>query len=123
MHCQMLLYATEIGDFLQVRIHLLIGIYREYRVISPAHRVVTILFDQLQRIIKQGHEKLNFGLLSLLVYSLSTVRIFGDMLGAQVIDIDKRQACITAEDKYISHHIEALDAKILITDSIYLLDS
>ena len=47
MHCQMLLYAAKIGDFLLVRIHLLIGIYREYRVISPTHRVVAILLNQL----------------------------------------------------------------------------
>ena len=85
--------------------------------------MVTILLNKLQRIIEQWYEKLHLGLLALLVYPLATVRIFGDMFWAQIIDIDKRQARITAEDKYISHHIESLNAKILIADGIHLINS
>ena len=60
--------------------------------------------------------------MALLVNPFASVCIFRNMLGTQVIDIDKRQACIAAKDKYITHHIESLYAELLGANGIYLLN-
>ena len=122
MHCKVLFNAAKVSNLLQIRIHLLIGVHRKDRFICPTHRVVAILFNQLQRILQQRHKELNFGLLALFVNPLATVCIFRNMLGLQIIDIDKRQACITAKDKDIPHHIKPFDAELLGANGIHLLN-
>ena len=90
MHRKVLFNAAKVRNLFQVRIHLLIDLHRKDRIVCPTHRVVAILFNQLQRILQQRYKELNFGLLALFVNPLATVRILCNMLWAQIIDIDKR---------------------------------
>ena len=82
--------------------------------------MILVLFEYLQWIFKQGYIELHIGLLTLLAYPLAPVCIFGDILGAKVVDIDVRQPRVTTEQEYISHHFESLNRKFLFSKAIYL---
>lgn len=93
----MFLYSAEVGNLFQVGVHLLVGIDGQKRASLLAQRMILVFFEYLQRILEQGHIEPHIGLLTLLAYPLATVCVFGDILGAEVVNINIRQPRVAAE--------------------------
>ena len=108
---QVLFDATDVGNFLQITVELLIGDYRH----ELAVVVATLIFvEDFQCRRKQRYHYFSVGLLAVGDYPKTTVEHLLDIIDAQVGEVDVCKPGEAGEDEDVTYLFQAFACKLLL---------
>lgn len=105
VECQILVDTAEVGNLLQVGVHLLIRRYGEEQSALPLDRTL-VLFDKPQRCLQQSHVYRNIRLLPFGVYPHVAVRPALKHVGGEILQVDIGQSGVTTEQEQVADDLQ-----------------
>ena len=121
MRREILANAADVGQLLQVGVHLLVAAYGEQYAVRLAVGVVPVAVDNLLCLVKQRDVAHVFGLLPCLANPDFTVDVRHQMLGPELLHVRKGQPRQTTETEDVADLCQPGDGNLLVEHGFQLL--
>lgn len=121
MRREILADAADVGQLLQVGVHLLVAAYGEQHAVRLAVGVVPVAVDNLLRLVEQRDVAHVLGLLPRLADPDLAVDVRHQMLGFELLHVHKGEPRQTAETENVADLCQPGDGDLLVEQHLQLL--
>mgnify|MGYP006954066204 CR=1 FL=1 len=121
MRREILADAADVGQLLQVGVHLLVAAYGEQHAVRLAVGVVPVTVDNLLRLVEQRNVAHVLGLLPRLANPNLAVDVRHQMLGLELLHVHKGQPRQTTETEDVANLRQSRDGDLLVEHGFQLL--
>lgn len=119
VECQILVDTAEVGNLLQVGVHLLIRRYGEEQSALPLDRTL-ILFDKPQRCLQQPHMYRNIRFLPFGVDPQVAVGPALKHVGGEILQVDVGQSGVATEEEQVADDLQTSGSENLALETTQL---
>lgn len=119
VECQILVDAAEVGNLLQVGVHLLIRRYGEEQTALAPDRTL-VLFNKPQRRIQQSHMYRNIRFLPFGVYPHVAVGPALKHVGGEILQVDVGQSGVATEEEQVADDLQTSGSENLALETTQL---
>ena len=113
--------AADVGQFLQIGVHLLVAAYGKQHAVRLAVGVASVAVDNLLRLIEQWNVAHVLGLLTCLANPDLAVDVRHQMLGFELLHVHKGQPRQTTETEDVADLRQSRDGDFLVEQHLQLL--